>query len=154
MVAISYPTAADTTSNRCTDRRTRPAGAGASTPPISTLGPILIGAVAVISLVVGIRAVQGTPPATGLHGAPVAEVAALDAAAGEATVTVAAGDTLWDLAGTLAPHLDRREAVALLAERNGTSSLQAGQVLIVPAGLIDARLGPSGQLAAGTAAEG
>ncbi len=132
MVAISYPANTHTPSNT------------------GVVAPLVLGAVALLALVVGIRAVQGTPPATGLHGAPVAEITPFDAAGGEAIITVGAGDTLWDLAGALAPHLDRREAVSLLAERNGTSSLQAGQELIVPAAIVDAGLAPSSQLAAGS----
>lgn len=51
------------------------------------------------------------------------------------TVTVAAGETLWDIARTYtAPGADVREVVDRLVDLNGLagSSLQAGQELLVP----------------------
>ncbi|GAB3683822.1 LysM peptidoglycan-binding domain-containing protein [Angustibacter aerolatus] len=49
-------------------------------------------------------------------------------------VTVQPGETLWAIAGTVAPHVDRRDTVQQIAELNalGDSGLQAGQRLAVP----------------------
>jgi hypothetical protein len=49
-------------------------------------------------------------------------------------VNVAAGETLWSLAGELAPERDPRDVVAEIVEVNGLESsvLQAGQKLEVP----------------------
>lgn len=55
--------------------------------------------------------------------------------AGEWVRTVGPGETLWGIAGEIAPDADRREVVQRLAERNGRSRLLAGQALIIPAGI-------------------
>jgi LysM repeat protein len=49
-------------------------------------------------------------------------------------VTVAPGDTLWSIAGEVAPDADRRDTVAQIIERNALpgSSVEAGQRLAVP----------------------
>lgn len=52
------------------------------------------------------------------------------------TVRVEAGDTLWGLAGDLAPAADRREMVATILELNSLGSageVQAGDTLLIPA---------------------
>jgi len=51
-------------------------------------------------------------------------------------VTVAPGDTLWSIAGEVAPDSDRRDTVAEIVELNalGGSTVQAGQRIAVPAG--------------------
>lgn len=51
-------------------------------------------------------------------------------------VTVESGQTLWAIAGEVAPSADRRDTVAQIAELNALngSGLQAGQRLAVPAG--------------------
>jgi nucleoid-associated protein YgaU len=49
---------------------------------------------------------------------------------------VKSGDTLWDLAGTMAdPSEDVRSVIGRIKELNGmtTSSIQQGQVLLLPA---------------------
>jgi LysM repeat protein len=50
-------------------------------------------------------------------------------------VTVAPGDTLWSIAGEVAPGTDRRDTVAEIVELNALdgSSVQAGQRIAVPA---------------------
>lgn len=44
------------------------------------------------------------------------------------------GDTLWSIAGELAPEVDRRVAVDDLIALNGDDVLQVGQQLVVPDG--------------------
>lgn len=53
------------------------------------------------------------------------------------TVVVRAGDTLWAIAGRVAPDLDRRPVVRALAEANDIQGtrLDPGQILVVPADL-------------------
>ncbi|MGE5589145.1 MAG: LysM peptidoglycan-binding domain-containing protein [Bacillota bacterium] len=50
-------------------------------------------------------------------------------------VTVAAGDTLWDIAGRLPVRGDRRDTVERIRQLNrlGTRSIYVGEVLRVPA---------------------
>jgi nucleoid-associated protein YgaU len=64
---------------------------------------------------------------------PSASVVAADV--GETVVLVKPGDTLWGIAGSIAPDVDRREVVQILAERNGGSTIWAGQDLVIPASL-------------------
>ncbi len=45
------------------------------------------------------------------------------------TYIVQPGDTLWTIAGAIAPHTDRRATVDRLAQRNGGPSIEAGQRL-------------------------
>jgi hypothetical protein len=104
------------------------------------LGVMLVMAVLVL------RLAQGTPPASSWEGlgrqaygpsVPVMAATSSDAPGLHETVLIVQpGDTLWGLALTLAPGADPRPIVDRLAERNGGSSLQAGQRLIVPAGLL------------------
>lgn len=49
------------------------------------------------------------------------------------TYTVGAGETLWSIAGRLAPDLDRRVAVDDLIVLNGGPDVRAGQVIRLPA---------------------
>ncbi|KQX64569.1 hypothetical protein ASD06_09500 [Angustibacter sp. Root456] len=50
-------------------------------------------------------------------------------------VTVAPGDTLWSIAGEVAPSEDRRDTVARILELNArdTSGVRAGDRIAVPA---------------------
>ncbi|MFT4028399.1 MAG: LysM peptidoglycan-binding domain-containing protein [Protaetiibacter sp.] len=50
-------------------------------------------------------------------------------------ITVAAGESLWDLAGWIAPEADPREVVTALVELNqlSTTEVQPGQRLAIPA---------------------
>jgi Tfp pilus assembly protein FimV len=83
-------------------------------------------AVAAAIVVVAVQLVSG------LIGPPV--VAA--PASVPATHVVGSGETMWSVAGELAPQLDRRVAVdALVAANGGSERLQVGDVLEVPAAL-------------------
>ncbi|MGW5641912.1 LysM peptidoglycan-binding domain-containing protein [Saccharopolyspora sp. NPDC003752] len=64
----------------------------------------------------------------GLGDAPVA--------GGDAVVEVHAGDTLWGIAGRVAPGSDPRAMVAKIVELNGLdeAALEAGRLLVVPVG--------------------
>jgi LysM repeat protein len=51
---------------------------------------------------------------------------------------VVSGDTLWEIASGIAtPEEDIREVIAIIKELNslGTSSIRAGQTLLLPSGL-------------------
>jgi nucleoid-associated protein YgaU len=51
------------------------------------------------------------------------------------TVNVDVGDTLWDIAGEVAPAVDRRETVATIMDLNDLSSprdIRVGDELLVP----------------------
>ena len=67
-------------------------------------------------------------PATASTGEPHGPVAR--------TVTVAPGQTLWQVALAARPKADPRETVARIMDMNGltTASVQAGRQLYVPAG--------------------
>ncbi len=85
-----------------------------------------------ILLVVSFRTVQG-PPADTTWKSLATVSASAPASAGEIVIAVQPGDTLWGIAGVIAPELDRREVVQRLVDRNGGSAIWAGQDLIVPA---------------------
>ncbi len=83
--------------------------------------------VAVLALLVAGGVTFSTQNATAGSGQEASEVV---------TYTVAAGDTLWAIAGSVAePGQDRREVVDRIIEINGLAGgdLRAGQLLIVPA---------------------
>lgn len=111
-------------------------GRGEPAPvPVALL--VAVAAVVLVVGVVGLRLAQGGPTAAGweqLHAASATDVAVV-AGSGERSIVVAAGDTLWSIAGELAPGQDRRPVVDALARRNGGTTLRAGQTLVVPAGL-------------------
>ncbi len=98
---------------------------------------VVVAAVVVAALVISVaRPLQGSP--TGASWAAVQQAARTEVppvGPGDAVLTVQPGDTLWAMAGEIAPHLDRRQVVQVLADRNGGSSIRAGQRLIVPAPL-------------------
>ncbi len=58
-------------------------------------------------------------------------------AAAAVTVVVQPGDTLWDIARTLAPGSDPRPLADALSDLAGGTSLQPGQRIVVPGGLLD-----------------
>lgn len=96
-----------------------------------------VGTALVVALLAfaALRVVQQAPPIASwaeVHRG-VVEPTPPDPAVGESVRIVQAGETLWGIAGDLAPGADRREVVQRLAERNGGSHLLAGQILIIPA---------------------
>lgn len=101
---------------------------------IAVADAVAIAAVVVVGLLllVSFRSVQGGPAATSWSQLNTPAAAVGPAVQGEIVVSVAPGDTLWAIAGALAPDADRREVVQRLAERNGGSTIWAGQELIVP----------------------
>lgn len=96
-------------------------------------------AAVVLSALGGFRTVQRRGLSESVT-APYERMAATQAepvnlAAGEWTMTIVPGDTLWAIAVALAPGQDPRPVVDALADRNGGSALLAGDTLVVPAGL-------------------
>ena len=85
------------------------------------LALLLLVAVAVLALAPW-RAIASTPAGT--------------VPTGWVSVTVAPGDTLWSLAESTRPGQDPRPAIAEIRSTNGleSSTLQPGQVLLIPAG--------------------
>jgi hypothetical protein len=69
----------------------------------------------------------------GLVAGSVAEAIDSPPAASGQVHLVAPGETLWSVAGDLAPQLDRRVAVDDLLALNGEAPLRAGQRLQLPA---------------------
>ncbi|MQA32598.1 LysM peptidoglycan-binding domain-containing protein [Modestobacter roseus] len=83
--------------------------------------------VAALSIAVGLGVAAGTLAVAG-DGGPALRLAAAG------TVVVQPGDTLWSIAGEVAPDEDRRAVVDALLERNDLDDvvLQPGQVLELP----------------------
>jgi len=69
-----------------------------------------------------------------LSGASVAQAGSSSSSTSFDYITVAAGESLWDLAAWVAPDEDPREVVGALIELNqlGTAEVQPGQRLAVP----------------------
>lgn len=112
-------------------------GGRSEAAPVPVTLLVAVAAVVLVVGVVGLRLAQGGPTATGweqLHTASATNTAVV-AGSGEQAIVVAAGDTLWSIAGELAPEQDRRPVVDALARRNGGTTLLAGQTLVVPAAL-------------------
>ncbi|MGY1841941.1 LysM peptidoglycan-binding domain-containing protein [Modestobacter sp. SYSU DS0875] len=84
-------------------------------------------AVAALSVAVGLGVAVGTL-AVVADGEPALQLA------GAGTVVVQPGDTLWSIAGDLAPDEDRRAVVDAILDRNDLEDvvLQPGQVLELP----------------------
>ena len=85
------------------------------------LGALLAGPVAVA---LAISAFSGSPAQAG----STASTASFE------YITVASGETLWDLAGWIAPEADPRDVVNALTELNqlGSTAVQPGQRLAIP----------------------
>ena len=66
-------------------------------------------------------------------GAAVSSLISSEPAPSGETYLVRPGDTMWDVAGRIAPDADRRDTVSDLVALNGDSSLRVGQSLALPA---------------------
>jgi Tfp pilus assembly protein FimV len=111
----------------------RPAGTAAApvgpapTPArLTRRGRLLVTALTLLMLVAAAVVLTGGIPATAGtdHGRPVTAE----------RVTVAPGETLWQIAERVAPGTDPRETVAQILELNGlqTSQVQVGTALLLP----------------------
>jgi hypothetical protein len=89
-------------------------------------GRLLVTGLALLVLVVAAVLLSGGVPATAGtdHGAPVTAE----------RVTVAPGETLWQIAERVAPGTDPRETVQRILDLNGlqTAQVQAGTALLLP----------------------
>ena len=124
----------------------RPAAAPAG---LTTLDPaILAGVGLAVLILVGLlllRLLQGSPPAavwSGMQDDPREPVMA-SAGPGDQIRLVRPGDTLWAIAGELAPGSDPRPVVDRLVEVNGGSALAVGDELIIPADLVSEGADPA-----------
>ncbi len=94
---------------------------------LTARGRAVLRAVVVIGLVLGMVLavlVLDRPARAGTEAHPVAAV----------RYVVQPGDTLWDIAGRVAPEADRRDTVLRIVELNALSSsaVQAGQEIALP----------------------
>jgi len=89
----------------------------------------LLVATVAIGLVLGAVTFNRAGAGDGASGVPAAPVADVE-------VTVQPGDTLWSLVADLVPGQDPRPVVAAVAEELGSTSLQAGQRLVIPGHLL------------------
>lgn len=89
-------------------------------------GRVVVGAILAVpvAIVLAVSALSGASAQAGNS----ASAASFD------YITVAAGESLWDLAGWVAPDADPREVVAALIELNqlGSGDVQPGQRLAIP----------------------
>lgn len=88
------------------------------------IGVGVVAVIALLVLAVVVPALVGS--VTGATAAPAA-----------GSYEVSAGETLWEIAGTLDPGADRRAVVALLADANGGSTVRAGQRLVIPSEVME-----------------
>ncbi len=114
---------------------------GADVPARDRSVLVMVAAVlGVLGLFAGLRMLQGQPPAAPAEVSAVVDGSAgagvAGAQSGEAVRVVAAGDTLWAIANDLAPGRDPRPVVDALADRNGGSTLRAGDLLVIPGELL------------------
>ncbi|MFL6203993.1 MAG: LysM peptidoglycan-binding domain-containing protein [Acidimicrobiales bacterium] len=94
----------------------------------------LLAAVGVVVLVVAVTLLATAAVARFAGGAPSA-AGGPSSGAGDAapTVVVQPGDTLWSIAGDIAPQADVRITVDQLVALNGSSPIVPGQELVLPA---------------------
>lgn len=103
-----------------------------------SVGLILLVALLPIVAVLGIGLVPGAGGDDG-GAVPIASASSLSSPAADGelrVVVVQPGDTLWSIAGELAPGEDPRHLVSVLGEANGGDQLQVGQRLVVPDGAL------------------
>jgi hypothetical protein len=111
-------------------RPVRPAAAPVAAPRTATRltrrGRLLVTGLVLLMLVAAAVLLSGGVPATAGtdRGAPVTAE----------RVTVAPGETLWQIAERVAPGTDPRETVARILDLNGlqTAQVQAGTALLLP----------------------
>jgi|GEM_PF-1734819 len=96
---------------------------------IGVLMALIIGLVAVSSLLGGTGALEGLVAPAEASGEPIAVAEA------QITHVVQPGDTLWTIVGDLQIEGDVRAAVHAVAEANGGATLVPGQVLTLDAAL-------------------
>jgi hypothetical protein len=84
-----------------------------------------------LALAIGNGALAGLAP--GPSGTPAVAAASSTGGAGATQVTVEAGDTLWSIARRVQPSGDIRPLVDRLVAAYGTTPLQPGQQLAIPA---------------------
>ena len=119
-VRESRHTAAPRRAARCTTERRSPA------LRLTRRGRVVV-LVGVLTLALALFTLFGAPAASTDH---VRHVPAT-------TVVVQPGQTLWDIAQSVAPHEDPREVIASIVDLNALSdpgAIRAGQPLHVPAG--------------------
>lgn len=93
---------------------------------------LILAVALVVVAMTGIRAVL-RPLAGADDGRPLSAIAGSDpVAAGDETLLVQPGQTLWDIARDLQPTGDLRPLVDELAARNGGATLEAGQTINLP----------------------
>ena len=88
-----------------------------------------------IALVFGVLLVAAIVALAFVGGRATADGSAPGEIRPAAVYVVRPGDTLWDIATTLAPDRDPRAVVAALERSAGGSSLQPGQRIVLPASL-------------------
>lgn len=117
-MALAYAPAPALSARPC--RATRAPRSGLVLTRRGRLAIVLLAAIALLALAPW-RAIASTPAGT--------------VPTGWAAVTVAPGDTLWEYAESAAPGADPRPLIAEIKAVNDLSSstLQPGQVLVVPA---------------------
>lgn len=121
---------------------------------------VAVAVVALMLLVLGVRVMQGAPPAdtwaglessastsatAGTAGADGSSVLATGTS-GVASATssdsvgdvwlVADGDTWWQIASEVAPQSDTGEVVKALTAANGGAGLAVGQLVVIPASIL------------------
>ena len=100
---------------------------------------IAVAVAVVFGMLLAVRLIQGEPPATSWAELTADSRVSAQALAGPGDhIRIAKpGDTFWALARQLAPDRDPRPVVDLLVTANGGTSIQVGQLLIIPAELVD-----------------
>lgn len=130
MVAITaFPTAIAAPAPRRPAPVTRPTTPLRSVPAPATAGRRLAGvgrgvswAVVALVAVLAVAYLALSGPAPAVEGIPVQD----------ATHVVAPGETMWSVANEIAPAGEAAAYVERLVEVNGTATVTAGQVLVLP----------------------
>ena len=100
--------------------------------PTSPMVPAVLGLLLVLLVMAGAVAVGSGALASLAPAPPAASAGAARASAGASSVLVRPGDTMWSIARRIQPHGDVRALVDQLVAANGSSSLQAGDRVVVP----------------------